>query len=92
MTALTLDLKPLFAPLCPDFVAELRSGDDLEMLRAKLQEYLANGARLGWLIDPGAQRVEVYRQGAAPQILANPTAISGDPVLPGFVLDLSRIL
>jgi Uma2 family endonuclease len=90
--ALTEDEKERFPPLCPDFVAELRSRSDaLAALQAKLQEYIDNGARLGWLIDPLERKVYVYRPQAQAQCLEDPGTISGDPVLPGFVLDLSRL-
>jgi Uma2 family endonuclease len=79
-------------PLCPDFVLELRSASDrLQILQEKMTEYLDNGAQLGWLIDPFQKRVYVYRPGLTMQILENPVVIEGDPVLPGFVLKISRI-
>lgn len=81
-----------FLPLCPDFVMELRSpSDPLPPLRAKMEEYLAQGAQLGWLIDPERQVVEVFRPNLPPMLLDQPPAISGDPILPGFVLDLTLI-
>jgi len=81
-----------FAPLCPDFVVELRSAKDrLSTLQHKMEEYVANGARLGWLIDPKAKRVYVYRSGQPVECLENPEGLSGDPVLPGFVFDVSEI-
>ncbi len=81
-----------FIPACPDFVLELRSlSDRLADLQAKMQEYLANGARLGWLLDPAAHRVYVYRPGAPVERVDAPDSISGDPILPGFVLDLREI-
>jgi Uma2 family endonuclease len=81
-----------FPPLCPDFVLELRSNwDSLSVLQAKMEEYLANGARLGWLLDPRSRRVYVYRPGVPVERLDNPRTIAGDPVLPGFVLDLREI-
>jgi Uma2 family endonuclease len=80
------------APLCPDFVAELRSPEDnLPTLQEKMLEYLANGAQLGWLIDPGERRVYIYRPGQPAECLVNPTTISGNPVLPGFVFDVQEI-
>jgi len=79
-------------PLCPDFVIELRSkSDNLKPLQKKMQEYLENGSRLGWLIDPQNKRVEVYRRGQGVQILANPVELSGEDILPGFVLKLKRV-
>lgn len=90
--ALTPEEQEKFVPLCPDFVVELRSkSDSLEALRAKLQEYMANGARLGWLIDPKRRVVEIYRPNQEVEILQSPTTVSGEDVLPGFVLDLASI-
>jgi Uma2 family endonuclease len=90
--ALTPEQKRAFLPLAPDFVIELRSPtDDLAALRAKMDEYLAVGVRLGWLIDPEVRRVHVYAAHAAPLILENPDELHGDPVLPGFTLDLRDI-
>ncbi|ABW27031.1 Uma2 family endonuclease [Acaryochloris marina] len=81
-----------FIPLCPDFVVELRSaGDALAPLQAKLQEYMDNGVRLGWLIDPKQQTVEIYRPNQDVERLQTPTKLSGETVLPGFILDLSTI-
>jgi Uma2 family endonuclease len=60
-------------------------------LRKKMQEYLDNGARLGWLIDPLARRIYVYRPGQAVELPENPATVSGDPVLPGFVLDAPAV-
>ncbi|WP_414562709.1 MULTISPECIES: Uma2 family endonuclease [unclassified Anabaena] len=82
-----------FLPMAPDFAVELRSAsDNLESLQQKMQEYLNNGVRLGWLIDPQNQRVEIYRPGEEVEILQSPTSLSGEDILPGFVLDLSGIL
>ena len=81
-----------FLPLCPDFVVELRSpSDPLSGLQSKMQEYIDHGAQLGWLIDPHSRRVYVYRPNRGVESLENPATISGDPVLPGFVLDLQKI-
>ena len=81
-----------FAPLCPDFVVELRSkSDNMEPLREKMREYIANGARLGWLIDRKNQKVEIYRQNQDVEILDHPKTLSGEDVLPGFVLDLTDV-
>ena len=86
------DQKQTFIPLCPDFVIELRSGTDmLQALQDKLQEYMQNGVLLGWLIDPPYQRVYVYRPGVPVECLEKVHSISGDPELPGFVLDLSQV-
>ena len=90
--ALTSAQKEGFIPLCPDFVVELRSKtDSLKDLRAKMQEYMENGAELGWLIDPQNKRVEIYRAGQAVGVLDNPDTLSGEAVLPGFTLTLKRI-
>ena len=81
-----------FAKICPDFVIELRSASDsLAEVRGKMEEYMASGARLGLLVDPQNRRVHVYRPGQPVEVLEEPTAVSADPVLPGFVLDLSVI-
>ncbi len=91
--ALTPEDKTTFLKTCPDFVVELRSrSDQLKPLQEKMQEYLENDARLGWLIDPQQQRVEIYRQGKEKEILEHTTELSGEDVLPGFRLSLSRIL
>jgi Uma2 family endonuclease len=90
--ALTPEQRKGFAPLCPDFVMELRSPSDaLEYVQTKMQEYLDNGAQLGWLIDPIEKKVHIYRPQAPVECLDNPQTISGDPVLPGFVLELGRV-
>ncbi|OKH21118.1 Uma2 family endonuclease [Chroogloeocystis siderophila] len=89
---LTLEQQDKFPPLCPDFVIELCSpADNIEDLQQKMQEYLENGALLGWLIDPKTRRVEVYRSGRSKEILESPTTLSGEDVLPGFILDLQSI-
>jgi Uma2 family endonuclease len=81
-----------FAPLCPDFVVELRSkSDNMEPLREKMREYIANGAILGWLIDRQNQKVEIYRQNQDVEILDSPSTLSGEEVLPGFILDLTDV-
>ena len=90
--SLTREQKRKFLPLCPDFVVELCSpSDSLKKTQEKMQEYIENGARLGWLIDAESQKVEIYRQGRDIEILENPKTLSGDDVLPGFVLDLKLI-
>jgi Uma2 family endonuclease len=92
LALLTAEQKKKFLPLCPDFVIELRSpSDNLKTVQEKMQEYINNGAQVGWLIDPLERRVHVYRPGGAVVCLENPPTISGDPELPGFVLDLTRI-
>jgi Uma2 family endonuclease len=89
----TSQREECFVPLCPDFVAELRSRSDrLPTLRKKMQEYLEQGARLGWLIDPEAGEVEIYRPGRPVEVVRRPETLSGEDVLPMFVLDLQGIL
>ena len=93
---LTLKEKQGFPPLAPDFVIELVSPSDLknqryEDLQSKMEEYLDNGVKLGWLIEPSAKTVEIYRLNQLVEVLNNPLTLSGEQVLPGFVLDLSEI-
>jgi Uma2 family endonuclease len=89
--ALTDEQQEGAPPLCPDFVLELASRSDrVRSLQGKMVEYIENGAQLGWLIDPFQKRVYVYRHGFPMQTLKNPDAVNGDPVLPGFVLELSQ--
>ena len=81
-----------FLPLCPDFVIELRSpSDGLAALRRKMEEYRENGTQLGWLLDPVARSVHVYRAGAAVEVLENPALLSGEPLLRGFALDVPQV-
>lgn len=88
--ALSKDEQETFPPLCPDFVIELRSKtDSLKSLGAKMQEYIENGAQLGWLIDPIKRKIHVYRPNEPVEILEQPQEISGDPVLPKFTLKLN---
>ncbi len=90
--ALSQEERKKFPPLCPDFVVELRSDTDrLSVLQDKMQEYIESGAQLGWLIDPLEKKVWIYRPEAAVACLENPATVSGDPVLPGFVLPLDKI-
>ena len=92
LDALNAEQKGTFAIICPDFVVELRSSSDkLESLQAKMNEYVDNGAKLGWLLDPQPRRVEIYRPGSAVEVLENPDSLSGGKVLPGFVLNLRRV-
>jgi Uma2 family endonuclease len=89
---LTKEQQGKFAPLCPDFVVELRSPSDLlHDVQAKLDEYIACGARLGWLVDPIGGRVYIYRPGRAVEMLELPLELRGDPELPGLVVDLRPI-
>lgn len=90
--ALTPEQQKKFAPICPEFVVELRSAsDNLEPLKTKMQEYIDNGALLGWLIDRKNRHLYIYRPGVAVECLDHPATVSGELVLPGFVLDLSKI-
>lgn len=82
-----------FAPICPDFVVELRSEtDNLDTLKEKMEEYLENGARLGWLIDPLEKKVHVYLPDAPPKVLNRPKTLSGEPLFKGLTLKLAGIL
>jgi Uma2 family endonuclease len=86
---LTSEERESFPPICPDFVIELRSRTDrLQPLQSKMQEYLASGLRLGWLINPQDQQVEVYRSDQTVEVRSLPTTLSGEEVLPGFELSL----
>jgi len=92
LAGLTREQKQKFLPLCPDFVVELRSPtDNLQAVLDKMQEYLDNGAQLGWLLDPLTRRVHVYLPQRSPEILEAPSTVSADPLLPGFALDLQKI-
>ncbi|MGB3691475.1 MAG: Uma2 family endonuclease [Spirulinaceae cyanobacterium] len=86
---LTGEEKKKFPPLCPDFVIELRSESDrLKPLQEKMREYLASGLRLGWLINPQDQLVEIYRLDQEVEIVEFPAIVSGEDVLPGFVMEI----
>lgn len=90
--ALSQQQQDGYVPLCPDFVVELRSPtDSITELQTKMQEYIANEASLGWLINPQDRQVEIYRQGQQVEVLELPLTLSGEDVLPGFVLNLQRI-
>jgi Uma2 family endonuclease len=87
--SLTPEEQEKFPPICPDFVIELRSRtDSLPQLQEKMQEYLNSDLRLGWLINPPAQEVEIYRPNQTVEIIQLPASLSGENVLPGFVLEL----
>lgn len=89
--SLTPEQRRKFPPIAPDFVIELRSPtDDLELLQAKMQEYMDAGVRLGWMLNPQEQQVEIYRQGQPKEVRQLPTELSGEDVLRGFVLPVSR--
>ena len=90
--SLTEQQKESFAPICPDFVFELRSRTDrLTQLRNKMLEYIENGVPLGWLIDPFKRRVYVYQPDHEVVVLENPETVSGDPLLRGFTLNLTEL-
>ncbi|MGF1672367.1 MAG: Uma2 family endonuclease [Rivularia sp. (in: cyanobacteria)] len=90
--ALTTEQKGTFANICPDFVVELRSSSDrIEPMQAKMREYIDNGARLGWLLDPQNRRVEIYQPGSQVKVLENPAQLFGEDILPSFVLNLRRV-
>ena len=90
--ALSPEQHERFADLCPDFIIELRSPSDrLSVAKRKMQEWIENGVQLGWLIDRKGKRVYVYRPDTPVEQLNNPASVSGEPVLPGFALDLRRI-
>jgi len=90
--ALTPEQRRKFPPIAPDFLIELRSAtDSLDKLEAKMVEYRENGVRLGLLINPQDQQAEIYRLGQDVEVLQSPVTVSGEEVLPGFVLDLTRI-
>ncbi|MDZ8222329.1 Uma2 family endonuclease [Nostoc sp. ChiVER01] len=90
--AIPMELRKKFAPICPEFVIELRSeSDNLRILQDKMQEYIDNGTELGWLIDRKQRRVFIYRPNIAVEVLDNPKTLYGEPLLPGLVLDLSQV-
>lgn len=90
--ALTKEQKEKFIPLCPDFVIEILSPNDtLKKTQNKMQEYIENGCRLGWLINRKKQEVEIYCPGQEVKVLKLPQTLSGENVLPGFVLNMQRI-
>ncbi|MEG4504675.1 Uma2 family endonuclease [Microcoleus sp. F6_B4] len=91
-SALTPEQREKFIPLCPDFVIELVSpSDSLKKTQEKMQEYIENGCRLGWLINRKKREVEIYRPGQDVEVLQSPLTLSGENVLPGFVLNLQKI-
>lgn len=86
------ELRKKFAPICPDFVVELRSEtDSLQVLQEKMTEYIDNGAKLGWLIAPQQQKVYIYRSNSKVEELEHPLSLSGEDVLSGFTLDLQDL-
>ena len=92
LKALSSDIKEKFLPLAPDFAAEVRSQSDARSdLEAKMEEYIANGTRLGWLIDPYEETVTVYHEDGSTDEFDSPVTLSGESVLPGFECNLERI-
>ena len=90
--ALSPQEQEQFPPLCPDFVVKLRSRtDSLKTLKEKMDEYISNGAELGWLIDPLERRVHIYRADGASEVLEDPKEVSAEPLLRGFVLDVQAL-
>lgn len=90
--ALTPEQKQKFPPIAPDFVLELMSPTDtLSEIQAKMREYMDNQVQLGWLINPKTRRVEIYRQGKPVEVLDSPSELSGEDVLPGFVLNMQIV-
>ena len=90
--ALSDEQRSGFATICPDFVVELRSSSDsLRKVQSKMDEYIENGASLGWLIDPVERKVHIYRPENEVEILADPREVSGEPILKRFTLDLLEI-
>ncbi|NJN74749.1 MAG: Uma2 family endonuclease [Limnothrix sp. RL_2_0] len=86
---LSAEAKKKFAPICPDFVVELRSeSDSIKTLQAKMQEYIDNGTKLGWLIDPQAKEVTIYKLDQTPEILTQPSSLDGGNLLPDFTCNL----
>jgi len=91
--ALSREQRRRFVPLCPDFVVELRSPSDrLKVAQAKVREWIANGAELGWLIDPERKAVEIYRRGTEePEVRTSLSTMEGEDPIRGFNLDLSHV-
>lgn len=90
--SLSPEQQEKFLPFAPDFVIELRSPSDaLQPLQDKMQEYIGNGTRLGWLMNRKDRQVEIYRQGRGKEVLDDPATLSGEDVLPGFVLNMHII-
>jgi Uma2 family endonuclease len=90
---LSKEEKETFTKICPDFVIELRSPSDrLADVEEKMEEYIANGAQLGWLLDPIENRATVYRPNESPKRIDSPSILTGEPVLTGFIFDFREIL
>ncbi|MEH1922362.1 Uma2 family endonuclease [Nostoc sp.] len=91
--ALSPEQQRKFAPICPDFVVELKSpSDNLQTLKEKMEEYMNEpGIQLGWLIDRKQHKVYIYRPELPEECLDNPATVSGESVLPGFILNMSKV-
>ncbi|MBD2292449.1 Uma2 family endonuclease [Anabaena sphaerica FACHB-251] len=90
--SLTIEEKTKFPPIAPDFVLELMSPtDSLQETQKKMQEYIDNGVKLGWLINPKRRQVEIYRLGKPIEILTSPSELSGEDILPGFILNMAIV-
>ena len=90
--ALSENDKDRFSPICPDFIIELRSlSDNLGELEDKMEQWIANGARVAWLIDPERQVVSIYRPDDEPEVLHHPTSVQGNGIVAGFELVMARI-
>jgi hypothetical protein len=90
--AIPIEQRKKFAPICPDFVVELRSEtDSLKTLQEKMEEYIKNGVKLAWLIDRKQGKIFIYRPGQVVAELDHPQTLNGEDILPGFVLDLRDI-
>jgi Uma2 family endonuclease len=91
--SLSPEQQQKFAPICPDFVVELKSpSDNLQTFKEKMEEYMNEpGIQLGWLIDRKQGKVYIYRPGLSEECLDNPASVSGDPILPGFILNMSKV-
>ncbi|MDZ8238390.1 MAG: Uma2 family endonuclease [Nostoc sp. ChiQUE01a] len=91
--SLSPEQQQKFAPICPDFVVELKSpSDNLQTLKEKMEEYMNEpGIQLGWLIDRKQRKVYIYRPGLSEECLDNPASVSGDPILLGFILNMSKV-
>ncbi|MGF1988917.1 MAG: Uma2 family endonuclease [Nostoc sp. ZfuVER08] len=91
--SLSPEQQQKFAPICPDFVVELKSpSDNLQTLKEKMEEYMNEpGIQLGWLIDRKQRKVYIYRPGLSEECLDNPASVSGDSILPGFILNMSKV-
>jgi Uma2 family endonuclease len=90
--ALTEAEQSSFAPLCPDFILELRSpSDKLAEVHAKMHQWIANGAHVAWLVDPIEKAVTVYRPGEQPEVLTQPSSVQGSGPIGGFELVTARV-